>query len=125
MTGPNSQEHTPSRILDVRTYRTLAGKRYEFLRLMADGAVPMLRRFGIDVVAFGLSLHDADHSFLIRSFGSFGERDEQLGRFYGSDEWLGTYDERVMALLDTYHVVVVKAAPDVVTALKALATTAG
>jgi hypothetical protein len=120
-----TQEVTPARILDIRTYRTVASERGEFLRIMRDDAVPMLRRYGIDVVAFGPSLHDADHSFLIRSFASSGERDEQLGRFYGSEEWLGTYDDRVTALLETYLVVVVEAAPEVVSALRTLVATAG
>lgn len=122
---PNQHDRAANRVLDIRTYRTVTGERDELLRIMTDGSVPMLRRFGIDVVAFGPSLHDEEHSFLIRSFASVAERDEQLERFYGSDEWVTTYDKLVMALLDSYHVVVVEASPDVVAALATLPPPAG
>jgi hypothetical protein len=46
---------------------------------------------------------------LIRSFHSLEERNEQLEHFYGSDEWLDTYDAPVAALIDAYHTVVVPA----------------
>ena len=122
---PDPHDQAPNRVVDIRTYRTVAGKRDELLRIMTDGSVPMLRRFGIDVVAFGPSVHDEEHSFLIRSFASVAERDEQLERFYGSDEWLTTCNEPVMALLDSYHVVVVEASLDVVAALATLPRPAG
>ena len=77
----------------------------------------MLRRFGVDVVAFGPSLQDDDHALLIRFFTSMDERDEQLERFYGSDEWLTNFDGRVMALIESYHTVVVPAPREVASTL--------
>ena len=104
-------------VLDIRTYRNGVGARDEFVRLMAEGTVPMLRRYGIDVVSFGPSVDDDDHSFLIRFFGSLQEREEQLASFYGSDEWLTTYDNQIMALIETYHTVVIPASREVALAL--------
>ena len=80
---------------------------------MAEGTVPMLRRDGIEVVSFGPSLHDDDHAYLIRFFESVEQRADQLARFYGSEEWRTSFDERVMSLIETYHVVVVAASPEV------------
>jgi len=111
------QELAVKSVLDIRTYRNGAGARDEFVRLMAEGTVPMLRRYGIDVVSFGPSIHDDDHSFLIRFFGSLQEREEQLASFYGSDEWLTTYDDQIMALIETYHTVVIPASREVALAL--------
>ncbi len=65
------------------------------------------------MVAFGPSIHDEDHSLLIRFFESLEEREEQLARFYGSAEWLTKYDERVIKLIQAYHVVVVPASHEV------------
>jgi len=104
-------------VLDVRTYRCVPGGRDELVRIMADGTVPMLRRDGIEVLAYGPSLRDGDHAFLIRRFPSAAVREEQLERFYGSDEFVGTYEEQVMALIDAYHVVVIPASPELETAL--------
>jgi len=116
-----AHQETGASVLDIRTYRTVEGKRDEFVRIMADGAVPMLRRYGVEVVAFGPSIHDDVHAFLIRFFRSLAEREEQLGRFYGSDEWLNNYDERVMALIQAYHTVVTPATLEVASALSAFA----
>jgi hypothetical protein len=96
-------------VLDIRTYRCTPGTRDAFVQLMAEEAVPMLKRAGISVVTFGPSIVDNDGAFLIRSFTSVAERDEQLSRFYSSDEWRDRYDERVMAMIETYMVVVAQA----------------
>jgi len=107
-------------VLDIRTYRTVPGARDELVRLMTEETVPMLRRHGIEVVTFGPSIRDEDHSFLIRFFESLEEREEQLARFYGSEEWLTNYDERVMTLIETYHVVVVPASREAAMALASI-----
>jgi hypothetical protein len=104
-------------VLDVRTYKCVPGGRDRLVRIMTDGAVPMLRRNGIEVLAYGASLRDGEHAFLIRRFPSAAVREEQLERLYGSHEWLSTYDEQVMALIDAYHVVVIPASPELESAL--------
>jgi NIPSNAP len=98
-----------ARVLDVRTYKLVPGGRGEFDRIFREGALPMLERAGIDVVAYGPSLDDDDDSYcLIRAFASAAERREQLHAFYGSDEWLQNYDDAVMALIESYHVVLIE-----------------
>jgi hypothetical protein len=94
-------------VLDIRTYKVVAGRRDDFDRIFREHARPMLERHGIDVVAAGPSLLDDDPYTLIRSFDSLAERDRQLEGFYGSEEWLENYDGPVSALIDAYHVVVV------------------
>lgn len=103
-------------MLDIRTYRAVQGGRDELVQIMAEEAVPMLRRYGVDVVAFGPSLRDDEHALLIRFFESMEERDEQLEGFYGSDEWLTRFDDRVMALIESFHIVVISAPRDLATA---------
>ena len=115
---------SPPQVLDLRTYRCVSGKRYEFVRLMAEETVPMLRRDGIEVVSFGPSVHDDDHAYLIRFLESVEQRADQLARFYGSEEWRTSFDERVMSLIETYHVVVVAASPEVATAMSELGSAA-
>ena len=99
-----------NRVLDLRTYRLRPGVGVEFHRTFRVGALPMLERHGIDVVAYGPSLLDEDRYVLLRSFASLQERQEQLDAFYGSREWLDTYDEQVMSMIETYHVVVLDGA---------------
>ena len=99
-------------MLDIRTYRLVPGARDEFDRIFREHARPLLERHGIDVTAAGPSLDGGDLYTLVRSFDSLAERREQLEGFYGSADWLENYDAAVMALIETYHVVVVPAPAD-------------
>jgi hypothetical protein len=99
------------RILDVRTYKLVPGGRDEFDRIFQEGALPMLRRHGIEVVAFGPSLDDDDHYCLVRAFPSAARRREQLDAFYGSDEWRRNHREAVLALIEDYRVVAIRQPP--------------
>jgi hypothetical protein len=67
----------------------------------------MLHRAGIQVVGYGPSLADEHHYFVARAFPSAARRERQLGAFYGSDEWRQNYENTVMGLIESYHVVVI------------------
>jgi NIPSNAP len=98
-------------VLDLRTYKLKPGAGEQFGRILVDDALPMLDRFGIEVVAYGPSLEDADTYYLVRSFRSAAERDERLDAFYGSEEWQTQHRERVVALIDSFHVLLLPAPP--------------
>jgi NIPSNAP len=105
-------------VLDVRTYELVPGGREELDLLFRERVLPMLRRWGIQVVAYGPSLDD-DHYALVRAFASAAERTELLDAFYGSDEWRLSHREAVLALIRAYHVVVIETTPAVRHALAA------
>ena len=69
----------------------------------------MLERFGVEVVAFGASLDDADSYYLIRAYASVAERQRSQDAFYGSDEWKEGPREAVLALIESHHSVVLPA----------------
>jgi len=60
--------------VEIRSYNLKSGTREGFHRLFEREALPLLRRFDVDVVAYGPSLHDEDSYFLIRSFPSVEDR---------------------------------------------------
>lgn len=78
----------------------------------------MLRRWGIDVVFHGPATQDPDRYLLVRSFASEADRVDSLKRFYGSEEWLQNWDDQVMALIESYHVLALRAAPGTADALR-------
>jgi hypothetical protein len=47
-------------VLEIRTYRLRPGSGAAFHRTVVKESVPMLERWGVDVVAFGPSLDDDD-----------------------------------------------------------------
>lgn len=85
----------------------------EFDRLARDRALPMLLRFGIDVVGYGPSLDDSDVYYLMRAFPSAASREEQLEAFYGSDEWRRNHRDAVEPLIESYHTVLIRLAPTI------------
>ena len=106
-------------VLDLRIYKLRPGAREAFARIFEDEALPMLRRYEIEVVGYGPSVAGADHYYLARAFASASQREQQLGAFYGSDEWRERYDDRVMELIEAYHTVVIPLATGIQQALGA------
>lgn len=76
------------------------------LAVLEREALPMLRRWKVDVVAYGPSLHDADSWYLMRSFSSLEDRQRSEDSFYGSDEWKKGPREAILADIESYTTIV-------------------
>jgi len=92
--------------VEIRAYNLRPGARAEFERLVREEAVPMLRRWDVDVVAHGPSPHDETTYFLIRAYADLADRQRSQDAFYGSDEWRDGPREQVLALIESYTSVV-------------------
>lgn len=92
--------------VEIRSYELQPGSRAAFHALMRDQAIPMLRRWNVDVVAFGPSPHDNDSYFLIRAYRDMDERQASQDAFYGSDEWRDGPREAILAPIRHYTSVV-------------------
>ena len=97
-----------TRTVEIRSYNLKPGMHQRFRRLFDKEAFPMLKRAGIDVVAFGPSLHDENSWFLVRSFSSVGERQASEDAFYGSREWREGPRDAVLDCIKSYTPVVVE-----------------
>ena len=96
-------------VIELRVYTLKPGTRDAFQRRFADEIAPMLERSGITVVTAQPSLHDERSFTLVRFFPSLADREAQLARFYGSEEWLTRHDETVMGMIEQYDTCVVEA----------------
>ena len=96
-------------IVEVRTYKLLPGSGAEFHRLVVEDSLPMLERWGVDVVAYGASLDDADLYYLIRAYPSVEELQCSQDAFYGSDEWREGPREAIVSLIESSISVVLPA----------------
>jgi NIPSNAP len=97
-----------NRLVEIRAYNLKPGTRDEFHRLVTEQSLPMLRRWGVDVVTFGPSPHD-DHSyFLIRAYESLDERQRSQDAFYGSDEWRRGPREAIVSRIDSDTSIVIE-----------------
>jgi len=86
--------------VEIRSYNLKPGTRNEFHRLVIEQSMPMLKRWNVDVVAFGPSLHDEDSYYLIRRYDSLAHREQSEEAFYGSDEWRQGPREAIIALIE-------------------------
>ena len=89
------------RLLEIRSYTLKPGSGAAFHSLVSERSVPLLREACMDVVAFGQSVHDSDHYFLMRSYDSLAHRQEAQETFYSSAAWRQGPREAIIALIET------------------------
>ena len=92
--------------VEVRSYNLKPGESNEFHRLFLEEAHPLLRRWNVDVVAYGPSLHDENTYYLMRGFDSLSQREESEDSFYGSEAWRKGPREQILALIENYTEIV-------------------
>ena len=96
-----------ARVVEIRSYNLKPGTRDRFQETFLKEALPMLKRWKVDVVSYGPSRHDQDSWFLMRAFDSVDERQKDEDAFYGSDEWKQGPRERILADIVSYTTVVI------------------
>ena len=77
-----------SRIIEIISYQLKPGTSDAFHQAVKEIAMPLHQNAGIDVLAYGHSLHGEDAYFLIRAFDDLAQIETSLNNFYNSDEWV-------------------------------------
>jgi ketosteroid isomerase-like protein len=112
--APNPHESDQSRTLEIRVYTLKPGTRDRFHETVEREAMPLLRRAGIEVVAYGPSVHDEVSYFLARAFRSLAERTRSEEAFYGSAGWQRGPREAIMSAIEHYSTLVVAVSPETI-----------
>ncbi|PYQ40437.1 MAG: NIPSNAP family protein [Acidobacteria bacterium] len=97
-----------AQVVEIRSYNLKPGTRDRFHQLFQTEALPLLRRWKVEVVGYGPSLHDRDSYYLMRAFPSLQERERIEDAFYASDEWRQGPREAILACIESYTTVVVR-----------------
>ena len=92
--------------VEFRSYKLKPGTRAEFHRLFLEEAYPLLQRWGVDVVAYGPSLHDENTYYVIRRFDSLARREQMEESYYTTTG--GRVRSRLLALIDSYTDIVLE-----------------
>ncbi len=108
-----------SRFVEIRTYNLRPGSGVAFHTLVSETSLPLLRKWNIDVLAAGPSLHDRDSYFLMRVYDSLEQRQQSQDEFYGSADWRQGPREAIMAVIESHTSVVVELSEESVAALRA------
>lgn len=106
--GGTAKEVPPNRLVEIRSYNLKPGAAADFHRLVTEQSVPLLHRWGVDVVAFGPSLHHDDSYYLIRAYASLEDLETSEDAFYGSDEWRRGPRRAILNRIDSYTSAVIE-----------------
>src|SRR5690349_9868469 len=95
-------------IVEMRTYRTKAGLRSEFLRIFRSKSVPAHLEIGMKILGPFLSVEDPDTFFFMRGFPDPASREPMKAKFYEGELWKSELENVLLPMLDKYEVVVVE-----------------
>ncbi|HEY0681459.1 MAG TPA: NIPSNAP family protein [Steroidobacter sp.] len=90
------------RLVEIRSYKLKPGATAAFHEAFDKRAVPLLREWQTDVVAFGPSAHESDTYFLIRAYDDLNDLRTRQDAFYGSDAWRRGPREAILSLIENY-----------------------
>jgi hypothetical protein len=88
-------------VIEIRTYKLTPGSGAAFHRAVVEKSLPMLQRWGVEVIAFGPSLDDDDAYYLVRAYPSLAELQRSQEAFYGSDEWRDGPREAIVSRIES------------------------
>ncbi len=97
-----------SRVVEIRTYRLKSGARLAFHALMEGESLPLVRAWGMDVVAYGPCREDVNGYVLIRAYDDIVHLRASQDAFYGSDAWRQGPREVVLAAIESHLSVVLE-----------------
>jgi NIPSNAP len=100
------------RLVEIRSYKLKPGTMEAFHAAVVASAVPMLRRWGTDVVAFGPSVHEADCYFLVRAYADLADLSSRQDAFYGSSEWRDGPRHSIVSRIESYLSTVLRLSPE-------------
>lgn len=107
------------RTVEIRSYKLHPNAGPAFERLFRERAEPMVRAYGMDIVAFGKSAHDENAYFLIRAFDSLAHLTQSEDDFYGSDAWRNGPREELLSHIESYQDTVLTLSAEAVDRLRA------
>jgi hypothetical protein len=108
------------RLIEVRSYKLKPGSSAAFHAAATQSAVPLLREWGMEVVAFGPSPHEVDAYFLVRAYADLAERNAQQEAFYGSDAWKNGPSASIVPLVESYLNTLLWLSPEAIDDLRTL-----
>ena len=76
-----------TKTVEILLYTLQPGTGDEFHAIMQTVSVPLHQSIGMDVVAYGKSVHHSDAYYLIRAYDDLDHLETSLETFYKSDAW--------------------------------------
>jgi len=87
------------KLLEIRSYTLKPGSAQEFHALIKDYSLPLMQKWHIDVVSFGICAECDDACYLIRAFNDVADLNASQDAFYASDDWRKGPREAIISLI--------------------------
>jgi hypothetical protein len=94
-------------ITEIRIYKLKENTAEIFYKVFTEQSLPMLNRWGVNVVDYGFSLIDDTSFHLIRTYDNVAQRQQSQDDFYGSDEWINGPNDALMNCIETYNTTII------------------
>jgi hypothetical protein len=94
-------------IVEMRTYKTMPGKRTEFIEIFRSRSMPAHAEIGMKILGPFLSIEDPDTFFFMRGFPDLASREPLKAQFYDGALWKQELEGVLMPMIEKYEVVVV------------------
>jgi hypothetical protein len=107
-------------IIELRTYRLVAGTGEEFVRVMTEQSAPLQAAAGIAVLDTGVSLVAEEghtEAYLIRAFADLSTYKQLEDEFYASAAWRDGPRAAILSMIESYHTIAIEADEQTVAAL--------
>ena len=88
-------------MIEILILNLREGTREEFHKIYVTQSLPLLRKWKINVVAHGKSLHNENTYYVIRLFKSLEDRQKSEDAFYGSEEWKKGPREAIVSKIES------------------------
>lgn len=107
-----------TKAVEILLYSLQPGTGDEFHTIMQTVSVPLHQSVGMDVVAYGKSIHDSDAYYLIRAYDDLDHLETSQNAFYKSDAWRSGPRADIIARIATSLKSVVPMSAEAVEALR-------
>jgi hypothetical protein len=94
-------------MIEIFTLNLKPETRDKFHQLFENESLPLQKKWQIDVVAYGPSLHDENSYYVIRAFKSLEGRQKTEDAFYSSDDWQKGPRTAILNLIENYATIVI------------------
>jgi hypothetical protein len=95
-------------IIEMRTYKTKAGCRTQFLEIFRRKSMPAHAEIGMKILGPFPSLEDPDTFFFMRGFPDLPSREPMKAKFYEGQLWKKELEHILMPMLEKYEAILVE-----------------
>jgi hypothetical protein len=88
-------------IIEMRTYKTMPGRRSQFLGIFRSKSIPAHAEIGMKILGPLLSVEDPDTFFFMRRFPDLPSREPMKAKFSQGELWKGALENVLRPMLES------------------------